>query len=80
MRNSLVILIFMIYSRNTIFGQIWARKLKLLVQAESSYLDSLKYGEFKRDVHFVLFRVEIPGLRKVPSKNQNFYFKLKFPT
>ena len=71
-------LTFCFYSGNTVFGQIWSKKSKLLFQAKISYLDYLEYAEFRSDVHFLCFRVELPFLGKIAPRNRNFYFKLKF--
>ena len=40
---------------NTLFGQIWSKKLKLSVQGKTLYLNWFKYAEFNSDVHFFRF-------------------------
>ena len=47
--------LFLLLIGNTLFGQIWSKKLKLSVQGKTLYLNKFKYAEFNRDVHFFVF-------------------------
>ena len=62
------------------FGQICSKKLKLPVQGETRYLNSLKYAELNSDVHFFCFQPEIPCLGQFGPKNQNDQLKVKLDT
>ena len=50
--------IFPLLTGNALFGQIWSKKLKLLIEAEIQYLDQLEYAEFTGGVHFLHFLTE----------------------
>ena len=71
---------FQFQTGNTLFGQIWPKKTKLLVQPEIQYPDQFEYPEFNGDVHFFCFLPEIPFLGKFCPKIQNYHFELNFGT
>ena len=72
--------LFLFLSGNTLFGQIWSKKLKFLFQAEIWYLHEFEHAEFNGGVHFFCFWVEMLFLGKFGPKSQNYQFKLKFAT
>ena len=72
--------LFLFLSENTLFGQIWSKKLKFLFQAEIWYLHEFEHAEFNGGVHFFCFWVEMLFLGKFGPKSQNYQFKLKFAT
>ena len=72
--------LFLFLSGNTLFGQIWSKKLKFLFQAEIWYLHEFEHAEFNGGVHFFCFWVEMLFLGKFGPKSQNYQFKLKFGT
>ena len=78
MQRSVGILICLFKSKETVFGQIWSQKIKLLFEAEISYSDWFEYAEFKKDAHFFCFRPETPFSGKFGWAIHNCYFKLKF--
>ena len=78
MQRSVGILTCLFKSKDTVFGQIWSQKIKLLFEAEISYSDWFEHADFKRDADFFCFRTEIPFLIKFGPAIQNCYFKLKF--
>ena len=75
MQNSMVMLI---YFKNTVFGQIWSKNIKLLFSFEIWYLDKFEYAEFNDDADLFYFRLEVLVLSKSGPKNQNCDFELKF--
>ena len=72
--------LFSFSTGNNLFGQVWSKKLKLLVYTESWYLDQFEYAKFRDGVHFFYFQLEIPFLGKFGPKTQNCQFRLKFGT
>ena len=74
MQNSMVMLI---YFKNTVFGQIWSKNIKLLFSFEIWYLDKFEYAEFNDDADLSYFRLEVMVLGKFGPKCIH-YFELKF--
>ena len=74
MRNSMVMLIFF---KNTVFGQIWSKNLKLLFSFEIWYLDKFEYAEFNDDADLFYFRPQVLVLGKFGPTSIH-YFELKF--
>ena len=74
MRNSMVMLIFF---KNTVFGQIWSKNLKLLFSFEIWYLDKFEYAEFNDDADLFYFRPQVLVLGKFGPTSMH-YFELKF--
>ena len=72
--------LFLFQAGNTLSGQIWFKKSKLLVQVVIQFLDQFKCAEFNGGVHFFCFRLETSFLGKFGPKNQTCQFKLKFDT
>ena len=70
--------LFLLLIRNTLFGQIWSKKLKLSVQGETWYLNKFKYAEFNDAVHFFRFWPETPFLGKF-SPNCQYLQVFLFP-
>ena len=59
--------LFLFLSGNTLFGQIWFKKLKLKFATNTN----LNNAEFSGGFHFICFRLEIPVFGKFGQKNQN---------
>ena len=74
MQNSMVMLIFF---KNTVFGQIWSKNLKLLFSFEIWYLDKFEYVEFNDDADLFYFRPQVLVLGKFGPTSIH-YFELKF--
>ena len=74
----MVMFTFSVFDRESYFGQIWSKKLKLSVQGETRYLNLFKYAEFNGDVHFFCFWLKILFLGKFGPTSQNYQLKLKF--
>ena len=79
MQNSMMLFIFFLFlTGNTLFGQIWSKKLKLSSYGKTWYLDWFEYAELNGDVHLFRFGPEIPFLGKFGLKCHNCQFKTKF--
>ena len=75
MQNAMMVLF---WTGNALFGKIYSREPKLLVQAEIWFLDFFKYAEFNVVLHVFWFRMEITVFGKLFPSNQNYPFKIWF--
>ena len=72
--------LFLFLIGNTLFGQIWPRKLKLSVQGETWYLTNSNMQNSLVMFTFFCFRQEIPCLGQFGPKNQICQLKMKLDT
>ena len=75
--NSIMISLFLSLIRNTLFGQIWSKKIKLPVSDEIWHFDSYGCAEFYGDVLVLSFELEITFLGKFGLTRQKFVIKIK---
>ena len=76
MKNSVVMLIFPVFTWKFPCLRTLFQNIKMFVEAEIWILDQFEYVEFNADFHFFFSRLKIPFLSQLVSKIQNYQFKV----
>ena len=78
MLNLLVMIAFLVRSKNILFGQICSKNSKLSVSDETWWVDQVEYAELNSDTHFFLFWAENNFFGQICFKNiKIFYLRWK---
>ena len=78
MLNLLVMIAFLVRSKNILFGQICSKNSKLSFSDETWWVDQVEYAELNSDTHFILFWAENNFFGQICFKNiKIFYLRWK---